>query len=206
MDAKIFLKNRLIVEEKVDGANIGISLDSAGRLRVQNRGNYLNRESHLQFQTLWVWLDCHRDLLIKNLESGLILFGEWCFARHSKYYDALPDWFLLFDVYDRNSGDFWAASRRSEMAVKIGLSQVPTISEGFFSKNKLLQLLGPSKIGNTPMEGVYLRVDDDLRLMLRAKIVRADFSESIKDHWSAKPIEKNTLKKVAYSTLQLAQR
>ena len=36
-----FLKHHLVVEEKIDGANLGISFDSEGNIRTQNRGAYL---------------------------------------------------------------------------------------------------------------------------------------------------------------------
>ena len=36
-----FLRHSLVVEEKVDGANLGISFDSEGNIRAQNRGAYL---------------------------------------------------------------------------------------------------------------------------------------------------------------------
>jgi len=37
-----FLANDLVIEEKVDGANLGISFDSEGNIRAQNRGSYLH--------------------------------------------------------------------------------------------------------------------------------------------------------------------
>lgn len=43
-----------------------------------------------------------------------ILYGEWCAARHTVTYDALPDWFLAYDVYDTKEGRFfsrWVSSR-----------------------------------------------------------------------------------------------
>lgn len=36
-----FLQQNLLVEEKIDGANLGISFDSEGNLLAQNRGAYL---------------------------------------------------------------------------------------------------------------------------------------------------------------------
>ena len=36
-----FLSGEVIVEEKVDGANLGLSLGPDGRVRAQSRGNYL---------------------------------------------------------------------------------------------------------------------------------------------------------------------
>ena len=35
------LASDVVVEEKLDGANLGLSLAPDGRLRVQNRGQYL---------------------------------------------------------------------------------------------------------------------------------------------------------------------
>ena len=35
------LSGEVVVEEKLDGANVGLSLDANGNLVVQNRGQYL---------------------------------------------------------------------------------------------------------------------------------------------------------------------
>ena len=37
-----FLQHVLTVEEKVDGANLGLSFDADGNIRAQNRGAYLH--------------------------------------------------------------------------------------------------------------------------------------------------------------------
>ena len=100
-EARTFIDGEVTVEEKVDGTNIGFSLDESGVLRVQSRGNYLTRGSHPQFQPLWPWIEPPAYALIEALRPGLMLFGEWCFALHSVPYKRLPDWFLGFDVYDR---------------------------------------------------------------------------------------------------------
>ena len=46
--------------------------------------------------------------------GGLILYGEWCYAKHTVPYDALPDWFLGFDIFEVASHRFWPADRRNE--------------------------------------------------------------------------------------------
>ena len=39
-----FLKYpKVVIEEKLDGANMGISISSEGEVRVQNRGQYLTK-------------------------------------------------------------------------------------------------------------------------------------------------------------------
>ena len=46
----------LVVEEKMDGANCGISFDRAGRLRLQSRGHYLaGGPRERQFELLKSW-------------------------------------------------------------------------------------------------------------------------------------------------------
>ena len=44
-----FLNNTIRLEEKIDGANIGISLSQDGELLIQNRGNYILPGNHPQF-------------------------------------------------------------------------------------------------------------------------------------------------------------
>src|SRR5690606_32433425 len=95
------LSVEVVVEEKLDGANLGLSLTPAGVLRAQNRGQYLVEPHAGQFSRVPAWLAQHGEQLHAVLDPDLILFGEWCAARHSLDYAALPDWFLLFDVYDR---------------------------------------------------------------------------------------------------------
>ena len=40
-EAQTLLAGEVVVEEKLDGANLGLSLNSEGALRTQNRGQYL---------------------------------------------------------------------------------------------------------------------------------------------------------------------
>ena len=57
-EAREILSGEVVVEEKVDGANLGLSVDDDGELRVQNRGTYLDlNTSHAQFKPLRRWLD-----------------------------------------------------------------------------------------------------------------------------------------------------
>ncbi len=110
------LAGDVVVEEKLDGANVGLSLAPDGSLRAQNRGQYLAELYDGQFARLPAWLAQHDKAMRSVLTPNLILFGEWCAACHSLDYAALPDWFLLFDVFDRSLSRFWSSSRRNELA------------------------------------------------------------------------------------------
>ena len=187
------------LEEKLDGANLGISLSPDSELRVQNRGQYLYAPYAGQFVRLPDWLLLHGDrlrtALAANASAGLMLFGEWCAARHSLGYDRLPDWFLLFDVYDRSQGRFWSAPRRNELAAALGLVSVPLLLEGRFTLPQLKDaLLGQhSQFRQGALEGIVIRRESAEWCEARAKLVRPDFTQAIEEHWSRRRIEWNRL-------------
>ncbi len=137
-----FLSGEVIVEEKVDGANLGLSLGPDGRVRAQSRGNYLTPgRSHSQWNLLWPWLAEKRESLEEGLQGGLMLFGEWCYARHTVPYDALPDWFLGFDIFESSSRRFWSVDRRNAWLHERGLVSVPEVKRGKVQLNQVSSLL-----------------------------------------------------------------
>ena len=188
------LSGDVVVEEKLDGANLGLSLSPDGALRAQNRGQYLSDPHTGQFARLPAWLTQHEPGLRTVLRPELMLFGEWCAARHSLGYDALPDWFLLFDVYDRSIGRFWSTSRRNALAAEAGLSTVPLVSSGLTTLAALKQLLvdTPSRYrAGLPLEGVVVRRESGEWCEARAKLVRPDFTQAIDTHWRKRTIDWN---------------
>jgi hypothetical protein len=121
-----------------------------------------------------------------------MLFGEWCYAEHSIRYTRLPDWLLVFDVYDRACGQFWSTERRDHLVAKLGLVTVPRLAAGRFNLPRLQRLLGDSRLGDVPAEGVYLRGDEGDWLAARAKLVRPEFTQAIGEHWSHRTLKPNT--------------
>ena len=192
-EAAELLAGEVVVEEKLDGANLGWSLDADGSLRAQNRGQYLTHPHAGQFARLPAWEAINGQALREALTPGLILFGEWCAARHSLEYDLLPDWFLAFDVYDRAEGCFWSTERRNELAARIGVQTVPQVLLGHTDVATLERILAewPSRYRSGPMEGVVVRREDADHGLARAKLVRADFTQAIEGHWRNRAIEWN---------------
>lgn len=195
-EAEGLLAGQVVVEEKMDGANVGLSLDERGDLRAQNRGQYLMRPFSGQFSRLSGWLAQHEISLKNVIKPNLILFGEWCAARHSLNYVVLPDWFLLFDVYDRDEGRFWSSRRRNELAKISGLTTVPEIIRGQTSLGALKQLLSgmQSHYREGDMEGLIVRKESLDWCEARAKLVQSDFIDTIDTHWSKRVVEWNCLK------------
>jgi hypothetical protein len=185
------LAGDVVVEEKLDGANLGFSVGD-GVLRAQNRGSYLDLDAPQgQWKPLKRWLSTRRHALADALGANLMLFGEWCYAVHSVRYARLPDWFLAFDVYDRSTGDFWSVDRRDELAASLDIVTAPQLSRGRHSVESLKKLLGPSTVTDGPAEGLYVRRDANGLLKARAKLVRAEFVQAIDEHWSKRRLEEN---------------
>jgi ATP-dependent RNA circularization protein (DNA/RNA ligase family) len=189
------LSGEVVVEEKVDGANLGISLAPDGELRIQNRGQYIAAPFHGQFAQLPAWLAQHGSHLGDAIPQDIVVFGEWCAAKHSLRYDMLPDWFLVFDVYHHAERNFWSSGRRDEIAARLGLSTVPRIFRGKTDLAALTQFLDDrmSTFRAGPMEGIIVRSESTSVCMRRAKLVRGDFTQAIGEHWSRRSIEWNRI-------------
>ncbi len=119
------------VEEKVDGANLGISIGTDMKLYVQNRSHYVNSKTHKQFSTLDAWLSEHSPALYEILEPGQhVLFGEWLYAKHSIRYTRLPGgYFMAFDLYDRAADRFYSWRERNRRLEGSGVPVVRLITE-----------------------------------------------------------------------------
>lgn len=206
---EIFGKN-IVIEEKIDGANSAISFDGDGNLLIQSRGHYLIggfRERH--YNLLKQWANENRDTLFDVLEDRYIMYGEWMYAKHTVYYDALPDYFMEFDIYDRERNVFLDTDSRKRITDKMGIiSSVPVLARGVFNKkedvlsklttsnyiteNHIENLRNQAKKqglddqrvvdetdGSTLMEGLYIKVEENGEVVNRVKFVRASFVQNM---------------------------
>lgn len=194
-EQNLFYTNQVILEEKTDGANIGISFSSNGELRVQNRGNYIMTGFAPQFDKIWPWLSNRIAELHETLNERYVLFGEWCYAKHSIHYTKLPDWFLGFDVFDKQEYEFLNIERRNAILKSTNVAAIRMLGRGNFTQDELIELLKkqPSAYWNGKMEGLYLRLEDEHYLKYRAKVVQTDFIQSITNHWSKEKFVTNQL-------------
>jgi len=204
----------LVVEEKLDGANAGISFDETGELRLQSRGHVLvggHRERH--FDLFKTWAARHKDALWRALGAHHVLYGEWLFAKHTVFYDALPHYFLEFDVLDRRTGEFLDTPRRRALLDSTPVRSVPVVHAGVFTKLATLQELVTRSLyktdawrdrlrtqagyeGHDPeravletdaselAEGLYIKHEEGGRVVGRFKHVRASFLGAVLDSGS----------------------
>ena len=206
---KVIRGKNIIVEEKVDGANTAVSFGPDGTLLLQSRGHYLDggyREKHYDLFKQWAYV--HRDSLYSVLGSRYIMYGEWLYAKHTVYYDALPHYFMEFDILDRESGRYLDTPSRHGLIKELPVCSVPVLRRGALdSREELLSLLGRSnyisdehienlraeslRLGLDPerqlretdssdlMEGLYIKVEENGEVVDRMKYVRASFLQTV---------------------------
>jgi hypothetical protein len=205
--ARFLADPSLIVEEKLDGTNVGVHFDAAGRLVLQCRGHLVTAGMHPQYDLFKQWTGVKRDVLADRLRGRYILFGEWLYARHSVHYRQLPHYFFEFDIYDKEAAAFLSLDRRLRLIGGTGVRTVPVVHTGPLRKDDLPALVGPSRYDsrfdnpttNRPddvMEGLYLRTEKDGVVTGRAKYVRPEFVERVKlsEHWQHQPVVPNLLR------------
>lgn len=199
----------LVVEEKCDGANSAISFSEERELLLQSRGHYLTggyRERH--YNLMKQWANVHKDVFYRVLGSRYIMYGEWMYAKHTVFYDALPHYFLEFDIFDREKGIFLDTPSRKKLTEQMPIVSVPVLAEGVFSEQKkLLNLLDQSSFisekhiqclrrvsaemgldadrqcretdASTTMEGLYIKIEEGGQVVSRLKYVRASFLQCV---------------------------
>lgn len=201
----------LVIEEKLDGANCGVSFDRDGNLLLQSRGHYLTgggREQH--FALLKTWAHTHAHRLREALGGRYVMYGEWMYAKHTVYYDRLPHYFLEFDVLDRETGVYLSTAARRDLLSGLPVMPVPVLFEGTIGSVGELEGLVRGSLYKSPSwrtaleeaaeasnsrmafvekqtddsdlaEGLYLKAEADGEVMDRFKYVRADFLQAIAD-------------------------
>lgn len=176
---------RLVVEEKLDGANTGISFSPAGDLLLQSRGHYLaggGRER--QFNFIKAWAQAHAGWLLQRLEDRYVMYGETLSKKHSVFYDALPHHFFEFDVLDRRAGQFLSTAARRELLAGGPVLSVPVLYDGLAPARlaDLKALLRPSLAKTArwrdAFEATVRREGQDLALAWK-QCDKSDLSEGL---------------------------
>ncbi len=196
----------LIVEEKLDGTNVGLHFSGEGEMVLQCRGHLITEGMHPQYDLFKQWVAVKRHVLEQRLENRFILFGEWVYARHTVAYRQLSHYFHEFDIYDKQQQAFLDLVQRLTLLADSGVQTVPVIHTGSLKRANLERLIGPSQfdshfdnpLTNRPdnlMEGLYLRTEANGVVTGRAKFVRPEFVEKVKQstHWQHQAMVPNEL-------------
>lgn len=196
----------LVVTEKVDGTNLGLRFDDGGRPWLQSRGHLIGSEA--QFDLLKQWAHTHAPVLFERLGTRWLVYGEWLFARHTVFYDALPAYWLVFDAFDLEREVFIDTATRTALLAGLPVDHAPVLWSGpSETMPPMTQLLGPSRFrtahwrnrlielaqrqhldvdrtleqadDSNLMEGLYFRAEKDGTVQQRFKFVRPGFRQAL---------------------------
>lgn len=198
----------VVIEEKLDGANAAFSFDAEGRLWLQSRGHYLTgggRERH--FDLFKAWARTHAAAFWARLGPRYLVFGEWLFAKHTIFYDALPHYFLEFDVFDRAESRFLSTPARAALLRGLPIRSAPVLHAGPCPGGAAAALVGRALYKSAGWrraleaaaqaegldaeraarqtdpsdlaEGLYVKREDQGSVLERLKWVRADFLQCV---------------------------
>ena len=196
----------LTVEEKLDGTGVSIFFDDDLRLQLWHRGSPATGK---EFNQLHYWIRLHHDDLFDLLEDRYILFGEWMLHKHAIFYDQLSTYFFESDMYDRKNDIWlstfarisllsnldWirsvpvlAAFKPTKLSqltdlVKRSLYQSENWVEVLWKKSEkegfeLKELINQCDRSDLA-EGLYIKHEDDNKVIGRYKYVRREFVENI---------------------------
>ena len=151
--------------------------------------------------------------LRERLGSRYVVYGEWLYARHTVYYDALPHYFLEFDVLDRQGDTFLSTDRRRDLLAGLPIASAPVLYDGApDTLEALTALVGPCRFKSPrwrerliaragqqgldvdrvlretdpeiTAEGLYLKLEEGGRVVDRLKWVRASFLQAVEESGS----------------------
>jgi atypical dual specificity phosphatase len=190
-----FLNCMVYLEEKIDGANLGLSVKD-NKIIAQNRSHYVNSAYHAQFKLLDKWIFDHSQDLWEILgDNTKVLYGEWVYAKHSIEYTDLPDYFIAFDIYDIVEQRFYSRSRVEKVLAPTSIRLIPIVKyDKFKNIQEMVNLIqSKSMFYDGRIEGVYVRKCNDMWLEDRGKIVRNDFICG-NQHWAKNILIQNKIK------------
>lgn len=157
----------VVLEEKVDGANTGISFDENGTLLLQSRGHFLNGGyGERQFALFKTWANCFQTDLYEILGKRYIMYGEWLYAKHTVFYDELTHYFMEFDIFDKEKQIFLSTKKRRELLKGAEfVKSVLVLYEGILQNfEELTKFLGKSYFKSADFLNVLKRECEKLNI------------------------------------------
>jgi hypothetical protein len=152
------LSAEVVVEEKLDGANVVLWLDDNDRVECALRSGPGSMDRAGQLGPLRAWVASHDEPLRSALSGGYqALYAEWLFLAHSLAYDRLPSFLIVIDFW-RGEDGFASAGQRDVLCAESGLVAPPELWRGVPNGiGAIERLFGRSEWRSGPAEGLVVR-------------------------------------------------
>ena len=168
----------IIVQEKVDGANVSIFWHE-GEVRCGTRTRMLPKEESFRgFQETVNANTKIADFLKEN--HDLILYGEWLVKHTITYPDEAYEKIYLFDIYSTVLDEWYDQESVQEIAEKLELQYPHIFATGKLTIEEINEFVGKSAIAPAG-EGVVIKARDFVNKFgdhCYAKVVHEKFKES----------------------------
>ena len=182
------------VQEKIDGANLGVSWTSGPVVR--NRNNVLQKgysaketPSKLQFRPVWNWAHAHGEDIRRISEecySQVTIYGEWMNFKHSLDYNKLPDIFIAYDIYSVEDRKYLAPDVVDQLLSKTNIKYIKPHKVVFNNRDEIVAYSErPSDYRDGRREGIVVKTSNGRFVGSVFKVVnkyfvrREDFNEVI---------------------------
>lgn len=156
--------DRIIVQEKLDGSNVGVAKVEGVIIPLTRAGYVANTSPFEQHWRYGEWVYEHQGRFLELLSEGERVCGEWLMQAHGTRYLLWHEPFVVFDIMrgvKRETSD--AVTFR---AARVNLIVPRRIHDGGpFSINQALDALKTSGHGAVdPVEGAVWRVERNAQL------------------------------------------
>lgn len=190
-------------QEKVDGANLGVSWYKDGPV-LRNKNFILKKgyskirtPAKQQFRSAWNWLHEHENDIkevSKRYQTEVTIYGEWMWAQHSLGYEMLPDWFLAYNIYSVQDHNFLNPEITLELLKGTNIHYIPhqKVQISGLSELKTLSEMS-SRYRDGISEGIVIKTIEDRFTKDMYKIVNSSFTR--REDFNTTELVKNKLKR-----------
>ena len=183
------------VQEKIDGANMGVSWLNDGPV-LRNRDHILKKgytkiktPAKKQFVPAWNWIHKHeKDIkAVSELwESPITIYGEWMVASHSIHYDKLPDYFIAYDIWSIEDGKFLNPEIVESLLSQTNIKYIKPFKMTFATIDSIIKASEMDSLyRNGKVEGIVIKTSSGYFVENMYKVVnkyferREDFNEKL---------------------------
>ena len=178
--------DRIVVQEKIDGANFSVKYDEDTDSILAFSRNFPLSENNT-LSGAWDWAQrLDKEAVKEALGTNLILFGEWLVQHVVEYPEDRYGKAYFYDVLNADTEEYLEQDEVEKIVKKLGLIYVPVFYRGEFeSWEHLMQFVGKTDLGGEKGEGIVVknmtRINDKkLQQPWYTKIVSAEYSETAK--------------------------
>ncbi len=177
-----FYKRPVVVTEKMDGENTTLYRDGLHARSIDSaNSNHPSRD----------WVKAVWGTIRHDIPEGMRICGENLYAKHSIYYNNLPSYFMVFNIWKGDKCLNWAET--IEWCDLLNLNLVPVLYHGLYDEKLIHDIWTDLPYES---EGYVIRIEeefyrDDFWKSI-AKYVRPNHVQTT-EHWLNKDIIPNGL-------------